>query len=245
MISAIIIDDEFHCLDSLSILLSTYCKDVNLTATYNNAADALDGLKSFTPDLVFLDIEMPVMNGFQFLEKLSSLPFAVIFTTSYDQYAIKAIKFSALDYLLKPVDPDELQKSIAKVKQRALPYAEQFQMLMNHISQKRDQFKKIAVATTGGYELIPVEEVIRCEARDNYTCFFLKNNRAVLASRTLKDVEEQLVPFNLFLRVHHSSLINLNEIVKYTKGEGGFVTMSDGSVVNVSRRKKEELMKWM
>lgn len=245
MINAIVIDDEFHCLDSLTILLKTYCPDVNVTATYSNAKDALGGLKKFLPDLIFLDIEMPEMNGFQFLEKLPSLSFSIIFTTSYDQYAIKAIKFSALDYLLKPVDPDELKEAIAKVKQRKLPHAEQFKMLMDHMGRKNEQFKKIALPMGDGYELIPVEEVIRCEAKDNYTCFFLKSKRTILASRTLKDIEEQLMPFNFFIRVHHSSVVNLNEIVKYTKGEGGFVTMSDGSVVNVSRRKKDELMKWM
>src|SRR6476619_6023822 len=160
MINAIIIDDEFHCLDSLSILLKTDCPDVNLIATFSNAQEALQGLKNFTPNLIFLDIEMPEMNGFQFLEKLPTLSFAIIFTTSYDQYAVKAIKFSALDYLLKPVDPDELQDAIAKVKGRKLPYEEQFQMLMNHIGQK-GQFKKIALPTGDGFELIPVEEVVR------------------------------------------------------------------------------------
>jgi two-component system, LytTR family, response regulator len=245
MINAIIIDDEFHCLDSLTILLRTFCPVVNVTGTYNSAKDALEGLKRSTPDLVFLDIEMPVMNGFQFLEQVPSISFAIIFTTSHDEYAIRAIKFSALDFLLKPVDPDELIEAIKKVEERKRPFTEQFQMLMNHFHQKKDQFKKIALPTSGGFELIPAEDVIRCEARDNYTYFYLKNNRMILASRTLKDVEEQLSTYNNFVRVHHSSLINLNEIVKYTKGEGGSLTMSDGSVVNVSRRKKDELMKWM
>jgi two-component system, LytTR family, response regulator len=242
MINAIIIDDEFHSRDTLSILLKNYCPEVTVTATYASAKDALEALKYFTPDLVFLDIEMPVMNGFQFLEQLPSIPFAIIFTTSYDQYAIKAIKFSALDFLLKPVDPDELQEAVKKVEQRKLPLAEQFQMLMNHFHQKKDEFKKIALSSAEGFDLISAEDLIRCEAKDNYTYFYLKGKRTILVSRTLKDVEEQLAPFNIFIRVHHSSLINLNEITKYTKGEGGLITMSDGSLVNVSRRKKDELM---
>lgn len=245
MIKATIIDDEQHCIDALSILLKENCLQVRIIDTFSSAKVALEGLKKNTPDLVFLDIEMPLMNGFQLLEQLASIPFAIIFTTGYDQYAIKAIKFSALDFLLKPVDADELIDAIKKVEQHHLPLAEQFHILMSHIHQKTDHFKKIALPTAEGFELIPAGEVVRCEASDNYTHFFLRNHQKIIVCRTLKEIEEQLQPFKTFVRVHHSSLINLNEVMKYTKGDGGFLTMSDGSVVNVSRRKKEELMKWL
>jgi len=245
MIRAILIDDEVHCLDTLSMLLSDYCPDVQVVERCMSAKQALVAIQRHQPALIFLDIEMPTMNGFDLLEQFSEIPFAVIFTTSYDQYAIKAIRFSALDYLLKPIDAKELVVAVNKVKgQKQLPAAEQFQMLLNQVQHKETGFKKIAVPTSEGFELIPAEQVVRCEADDNYTHLFLKNKNKVVASRTLKEMEEQLQDFNCFLRVHHSYLVNLNEVTKYVRGEGGYLIMSDGATVNVSRSRKEALMKW-
>src|SRR5436190_3074253 len=245
MIKAILIDDEFHCLDTLSMLLSDYCPDVQVVERCMSAKQALVAIQRHQPALIFLDIEMPIMNGFDLLEQFSEIPFAVIFTTSYDQYAIKAIRFSALDYLLKPIDAKELVVAVNKVKgQKQLPAAEQFQMLLNQVQHKETGFKKNAVPTSEGFELIPAEQVVRCEADDNYTHLFLKNKNKVVASRTLKEMEEQLQDFNCFLRVHHSYLVNLNEVTKYVRGEGGYLIMSDGATVNVSRSRKEALMKW-
>ncbi|TMI84865.1 MAG: response regulator transcription factor [Bacteroidetes bacterium] len=245
MIRAILIDDEVHCLDTLSMLLSDYCPDVQVVERCMSAKQALVAIQRHQPALIFLDIEMPIMNGFDLLEQFSEIPFAVIFTTSYDQYAIKAIRFSALDYLLKPIDAKELVVAVNKVKgQKQLPAAEQFQMLLNQVQHKETGFKKIAVPTSEGFELIPAEQVVRCEADDNYTHLFLKNKNKVVASRTLKEMEEQLQDFNCFLRVHHSYLVNLNEVTKYVRGEGGYLIMSDGATVNVSRSRKEALMKW-
>src|SRR5436309_10638666 len=179
------------------------------------------------PALVFLDIEMPIMNGFDFLEHFNKISFAVVFTTSYDQYAIKAIRFSALDYLLKPIDPKELMSAMHKVEaQKNLPAAEQFKMLLNQVHHKDVGFKKIAVPTAEGFELIPEDEILRCEADDNYTHIFLKNKNRIIACRTLKEVEEQLRDFSHFIRVHHSYVVNLNEVTKYIRGEGGYVVMS-------------------
>jgi len=187
---------------------------------------------------------MPVMNGFEFLEQFTDIPFSVIFTTSYDQYAIKAIHFSALDYLLKPIDPKELVAAVQKVRvQKMLPSAEQFRMLIDQVQNRVKQFTKVAVPTSEGFELIPVEEIIFCEADDNYTRFFLKNKKRVIACRTLKEVEEQLTDFVSFIRVHHSYMVNLNEVNKYIRGEGGYLVMSDGAIVNVSRSRKDALMK--
>src|SRR5213075_934334 len=156
MIKAILIDDEVHCLDTLSILLDEYCPHVEVMERCTSAKQGLTAIEKHSPVLVFLDIEMPVMNGFEMLEMFTEIHFAIIFTTSYDQYAIKAIRFSALDYLLKPVDPKELITAVHKVQtQKQLHAAEQFQMLLNQVQQKETGFKKIAVPTSEGFELIP------------------------------------------------------------------------------------------
>jgi two-component system LytT family response regulator len=179
------------------------------------------------------------------LEQFTEIPFAIIFTTSYDQYAIKAIRFSGLDYLLKPIDLKELVNAVKKVQeQRHLPMAEQFQMLLKQIQDKDHHFNKIAVPTAEGFELIPADQVIRCEADDNYTHLFIKSNRKIIACRPLKEMEEQLHDFSFFIRVHHSYLVNLNEVTKYIRGEGGYLVMSDGSNINVSRSRKDSLMKY-
>ena len=245
MIKAILVDDEAHCLGTLSILLKEYCPEVQIVDKCRSAKAALEAIGKLKPSLVFLDIEMPGMNGFELLEKFEEVRFAIIFTTSYDQYAIKAIRFSALDYLLKPIDPEELIVAVHKVQaQKQLPAAEQFQMLLSQVQHKEPGFKKIAVPTSEGFELIPAEQVMRCEADDNYTYLYLKNKNKIVACRTLKEIEEQLQDFDFFVRVHHSYLVNLNEVTKYIRGEGGYLVMSDGATVNVSRRRKDSLMKW-
>jgi two-component system, LytTR family, response regulator len=245
MIKAIIIDDEVHCLETLSLLLKEYCPQVQLLEQCRSAKKGLEVIEKLKPDLIFLDIEMPAMNGFEMLEQFTEIPFAIIFTTSYDQYAIKAIRFSALDYLLKPVDPNELISAVKKVQeQRHLPMAEQFQMLLKQVQGKEHHFNKIAVPTFEGFELVPADEVLYCEANDNYTHLFLKNKIKIIACRTLKEMEEQLQDFPFFVRVHHSYMVNLNEVTKYVRGEGGYLVMSDGSTVNVSRSRKDSLLKW-
>ena len=245
MIKAILIDDEVHCLDTLSILISDYCPDVEIMEKCLSAKQGLEAVARHQPSIIFLDIEMPIMNGFEFLEQFKEISFTIIFTTSYDQYAIKAIRFSALDYLLKPIDSKELIAAVRKVQtQKQLPVPEQFQMLMNQVKHKDAVFNKIAIPTSEGFELIPAEQVLRCEADDNYTHLFLKNRTKIVACRTLKEMEEQLENFPSFIRVHHSYLVNLNEVNKYVRGEGGYLVMSDGATVNVSRSRKEALMKY-
>lgn len=245
MIKAIIIDDEIHCLETLSILLKEFCPGVQLLDQCRSAKTGLEAIEKFKPGLIFLDIEMPLMNGFELLEQFSEIPFAIIFTTGYDQYAIKAIRFSALDYLLKPIDPKELMSAVKKVQEdRHLPLAEQFQMLLKQINGKNSGFNKIAVPTSEGFELIPTDQVLYFEANDNYTHLFLKSKNKIVACRTLKEMEEQIQDFNFFLRVHNSYMINLNEVTKYVRGEGGYLVMSDGSSVNVSRSRKNALLKF-
>jgi len=243
MIKTIIIDDEVHCLDTLSILLEDYCKEVHVLEKCLSAIDGMTAIKKLQPDLVFLDIEMPVMNGFDLLMQFDSIPFSVIFTTSYNQYAIKAIRFSALDYLLKPIDPKELVAAISKIQvQEHKPGIKQFEMMVDYMQQKKSGFQNIAVPTLEGFEMIPAVELVRCEAENNYTHLYLKSGKKITACRTLKEMEEHLKDFSFFIRVHHSYMVNLNEIAKYIRGEGGYLVMNDGTTINVSRSRKEALM---
>lgn len=239
-----VIDDEVHCLETMRLLLKEHCPHVQLIGEYQNAKSGIEAIQKYKPDLIFLDVEMPVMNGFEMLEQFGEINFAIVFTTSYDQYAIKAIRFSALDYLLKPIDPKELVAAIEKVESRnQLPPAEYFKILLDQVKHKENGFDKVAVPTSEGFELIPTENIISCEADDNYTYFYLKDQKKITACRTLKEVEELLHAFPAFIRVHHSYIVNLNEVTKYVRGEGGYLVMTNGNSVNVSRSRKEALLK--
>lgn len=243
MIKAILIDDEVHCLDTLSIILEENCPEVKILEKCTSGPEGLEAIERLKPSLVFLDIEMKPMNGFQMLEQFSQIPFAVIFTTSHDQYALKAIHFSALEYLLKPIDRKELIAAVQKVHtQKGLPFTEQFEMLLEQIQYKNPVFNKIAVPTLEGFELIPADQILWCDASNNYTHLFLKGPVKIIASRSIKEMEEQLQAFSFFVRVHHSHIVNMNEVKKYVRGEGGYLVMSDGSSINVSRSRKEHLI---
>lgn len=243
MIKAIIVDDEPYSCESLVTLLERYCPNVKVADICYSGKDALSAIQEQQPQIVFLDIEMPKMNGFEMLEKLPEINFEIIFTTSYDQYAIKAIRFSALDYLLKPVDREELQRAVQKVTQRLRnPLPQQMEILLQKINQPVSTIQKIALPTMEGLQMVSVDTIISCASDGNYTIFLLKNKQKIMASRTLKDIEEMLEEYS-FLRVHHSYMVNLNEINKYIKGEGGYLIMSDESTVDVSRSRKEMLLK--
>ena len=188
MIKAIIVDDEPNCCKTLSLLLDRYCPEVQVTGVFNNGMDALQAINASSPDLVFLDVQMPKMNGFEMLEKLPSVNFHLIFTTSFDQYALKAFRFSAIDYLLKPVDREELQKAIQKVLQHSdIPVTEQLQVLLQKIKHPDSSINKIALPTMEGLQMIPVQSIISCEADDNYTKLILKGNKKLVVSCTLSD----------------------------------------------------------
>jgi len=243
MIRAILIDDEKHCLDTLRMSLLKHCPDVQIIDQFTSGRKALAAIQTYHPDLIFLDIEMPIMNGFELLEQFEKICFSVIFTTGYDQYAIRAIRFSALDYLLKPIDANELIDAVRKVNTLKLPpSAEQLSMLWQQINHFENKFTKVAVPTAEGFELIPVEQLVICEAHDSYTHLYLKNKTKIIASRSLKEIEEQLQHFPSFIRVHHSYLVNLNDVTKYIRGDGGYLVMSDGTTVNVSRNRKDILL---
>jgi len=242
MIKAIIVNDEPNCCESLATLLERYCPEVKIADICYSGETALAAIKDQPPQIVFLDIEMPHMNGFQMLEKLPDISFEIIFTTSYDQYAITAFKFSALDYLLKPVDREELEKAVKKVERKMSPaISQQLEILMQKINQPFVPVQRIALPTMQGLEFVPVESITRCDSSNNYTEFFLAGNKRLLVSRTLKEVEDMLSDYG-FLRVHHSHIVNLNAITRYIKGEGGYLVMADGSTVDVSRSRKELLM---
>ena len=243
MINAIIIDDEPYCCESLATLLERFCPEVKISAICYSGQEALSAIEEVNPQLVFLDIEMPYMNGFELLEKLPVINFEVVFTTSYDQYAIKAFRFSALDYLLKPIVREELQKAVKKVLDRKQsPLPQQLEILLQRLNHTNHSIQRIALPTMEGLQLIPINSIISCASEGNYTIFFMKDKQKIVASRSLKETEEMLAEHS-FLRVHNSYLVNVNEINKYIKGEGGYLLMSDGSTVDVSRGKKEILLK--
>ncbi len=243
MIKAILVDDEKHCRETLSIQLEKYCSEVQLLAQCNSAIQGLEAIAQYQPDVVFLDVEMPKMNGFEMLQQFSRIPFEVIFTTGYDAYAIKAIRFSAIDYLLKPIDKDELRKAVGKVRQKTSNNLnQQLDILLGKLGTKQVALQKIALPTLDGFELVPIEDILHCEADSNYTHVVLKHAKKVLVSRTLKEIEE-LLDGHAFLRIHHSHLVNLNEIVRYIRGEGGYLIMSDNTSITVSRSRKEALLK--
>src|SRR5579871_3475161 len=241
MITATIVDDEPFCCESLATLLERYCPGVKVLDICYSAAAALKSIREQEPQILFLDIEMPHMNGFEMLEKVGDVNFELIFTTSYDQYAIKAIRHSALDYLLKPIDREELIQSLQKVGLR-FPLPQQIDMLFQRLQAPAHAFNKIAIPTMEGLQMVPVSSIIHCASDSNYTILLMKDRQRVVASRTLKEIEELLEDYS-FLRVHHSSVVNLNEVDKYVRGEGGYLVMSDGSAVNVSRSRKEGLVR--
>src|SRR5574339_214965 len=242
MINAIIIDDERHSCDALNMLLGKCSPDVQVAAICYSGEEGIKKINELKPQLVLLDIEMPHMNGFQMLEQLPSINFEIIFTTSYDQYAITAFKFSALDYLLKPIDREELQKAVEKVSKKINPpVSQQLEILLQKINQPAITIQRIALPTMQGLEFVPVDSIISCSSNNNYTEFCLADKKKLLVSRTLKEVEDMLADHS-FLRVHNSHVINLNAITRYVKGEGGYLVMIDGSNVDVSRSRKELLM---
>lgn len=238
MLKAIIVDDEKNARFSLNYLINTYCdQKVKIVFMAESVKEALMAINDYKPDIVFLDIQMKGETGFDFLNQLENIDFAIIFTTAFNQYAIHAIKFSALDYLLKPIDITELQNAIDKVLLKTTQTKLQYQNYVKNNSMGDSDSMKLAISTTNGLEFITVKNIIYCKADKGYTFFYLKNKDKLISSKNLKHFEEILIEHNFF-RIHKSSLINLKEINKYNKGEGGSVTMSNGDELDVSKRKK-------
>ena len=243
MLSAIIIDDEASGIESLQILLAKYCASVRVIGLANSADEAELKIRELKPDVIFLDIDMPYANGFDLLNRFKNIEFEVIFTTAYDHYAIKAFKHSAIDYLLKPIDIDELTTSVSKCDKKKKDANQEFihmETLMAALNNART-VKKLSINTLEGIIFVDTDQIIRLSADSNYTNIFLKNGKKINVSKTLKEFEETLVNMNFF-RVHNTHLINLAYVQFYTKGEGGYITMVDNAVVEVSRNKKNELL---
>jgi two-component system, LytTR family, response regulator len=238
--NCIIIDDEKHCIKTLTNLLETNFPEVKILATCGESTKAYDLIQKYKPDFIFLDIEMPLLNGFDLLSKFENLYFDVIFTTAYDSYAIKAIKYSALDYLLKPVDKEDLAFAIKKIKSKESSISKA-QVQMASAVHNRQLPDTIALPTADGLTFASVADIVHCIADGSYTRMVMIDKNEILLSKTLGDVEEMLGEYNFF-RIHHSSLINLKQVKKYIRGEGGEVIMSNGKSLAVARTRKTDFL---
>ncbi len=243
MIGSVIIDDELQSRNALRNILTDYCADVDILGEAEDADKGIKMIRQTKPKLVFLDINMPDRNGFQLLESMGGIDFHVVFVTAYDQYAIKAIKFSALDYILKPIDPQQIIDSVNKLK-NLQPQNKQVAERISNLLGNKGKIDKIALPTITGVRFVKINSIIRCEADNNYTCFFLEPKESILVTRTLKHYED-ILKNDGFVRVHQSHLINIDYVEEYLKGDGGYVKMSDGSGVGISRRKKEMFLNIM
>jgi len=246
MITALLIDDDKHLRKGMKSLLERYASEIRIVGEAESVKTGIQAIEKYQPQVVFLDIHLTDGTGFDILEQVAlthgKLNSHVVFITAHEQYALKAFKFSALDFLLKPVDPEELQKTILKIKE-ALEKNTSFEhidLLLENIRKKVDHYKRIALSTADGIHLFEVSDIIRCESQDNYTQFFIKNHKPLLISKTLKEYEELLKEHG-FERIHQSHLINLSYLKSYIKTDGGYVIMADNTNIPIAQRKKERL----
>jgi len=246
MITALLIDDDSNLRNGMKSMLERYAPEIQILGEADSVKTGTNAIEYHQPNVIFLDIQLGDGTGFDILEQLSqrnvSLNSHVVFITAHEEYAVKAFRFSALDYLLKPVDPDDLKKVIEKVK-KVLANNDSYahiDLLLENIRKKVDKFKRIALSTSDGIHLFEVSDIIRCESQDNYTKFYIKDNKPVLISKTLKEYEE-LLSEQGFERIHQSHLINLAYLKSYIKKDGGYAVMADNSHLPISQRKKERL----
>jgi two-component system LytT family response regulator len=240
MIRSIIVDDELKSRESLKILIEDFCEGVTVAALCQNIDEAVLAITQIKPDLVFLDIQLQRETGFDLLTRYEEFDFEVIFTTAYSEYAIKAFKFSAIDYLLKPIDIEELKNALKKVEKRIknTDVTDRIQQLLQNMRTGTTDNYKLALPTADGLVFVKVSDILYCEASSNYTEITMADNKKYLVSRTLKEYDEILSEQNFF-RIHHSYLINLNGIKKYVRGDGGYVVMNNDKPLDVSKRKKD------
>jgi two-component system LytT family response regulator len=237
-----IVEDEKHQQEMLLALLADF-PEIKIVGTAASMEEGRLLLQTTKPDLVFLDVMIPPHTSFDLLSWFSHFPFEIIFTTSYEEYAVKAFRLAAVDYLLKPVLKSDLADAIEKFKRKrsVQENAAHIQTLLQNINLIKNDHAKVALPTLGGFIFVMVKDIIRCEADNTYSTFYTIDKRKIVVSKTLKECELILTGFPFF-RIHNSHLINLDYIVEYKRGEGGSVRMTDGSLLDVSRRKKEQLM---
>ena len=240
-IRALIVDDEKHCVETLSFRLAENCPDVEVVGDCQTIATASEAVSRLKPDLLFLDINLPDGTGFSLLDKLSGYSFQVIFTTAYDEFAIKAFKFNALDYLLKPVGDEELRLAVERYKLRAPrpdTYSE-LRLMLEELKKSREGIHKIALPTAHGHVFVLLDDIVRLQADSNYTLFFLKDSTKLTVAKTLKEYEDLLSDLSFF-RIHNSDIVNLDYVKEYNKGKGGTVVLTDGTELEVSVRRKPQ-----
>lgn len=242
-LKAIIVDDESASRETLRNFLAKYCPDVEVLGEADSVPPAVELIRKTNPDLVFLDVEMPFGNAFDLLEQMGDVNFNTVFVTAYDHYAIKALNFSASYYLLKPIDIDELVAAVEKVKKdRSEPKEfSQSKILIENLKQNGMQQRQLVLPVLEGFEIVRIQDIVRCQANDNFTDFFFANGKKLMICRTLKFYEELLNDCG-FLRIHKSHLINLQYVKKYRKGKYGTVIMTDDAEVDISPTKKEEFL---
>jgi two-component system LytT family response regulator len=243
-LTAILIDDESNSRNSLRQKLITYCPNVEIAAEAENGEEGIKVIEVYKPDIVFLDVEMPRMNGFNMLQQLKHRSFELIFTTAYDHYAIQAIRFSALDYLVKPIEIPALKEAVERALEKKQTNApnKRIETLLYNLLDEKNIHNRLAIPSMEGLQFVEIADIIYLEAESNYTFIHLQPASRITVSKTLKDFEE-LLPGHVFIRIHHSFIINKNHIRKYLKGDGGQVLMSNGKILDVARRKKEEFLK--
>jgi two-component system LytT family response regulator len=243
MITAIIIDDEDHARESLRKVISQFCPEINILGVGENVDEAIELVHRFTPDIVFLDIEMPNGNGFTIFKHFKHPNFKTIFTTAYEEYAIKAFRFAALDYLTKPIDFRQLQESIGrfKSKQKVELNEQRIELLLENLMNRPSEFNKIVIPDYDGFTLINISDIVYCKADGSYTEIFMLNGKKITTSKLLKSMEE-LLPKETFYRIHKSFLINMNLIKRYNKVDGHQVLMENQVLLDVSDRNKKDFI---
>ena len=239
----IIVDDNYNSLQNLQQKVAEFCPDLRVVATSQSPEEAIVLIRQHNPELLFLDIEMPRMNGFRMLDELEHYDFEIVFTTAYNHYAIDAIRISAFDYLTKPIAIKDLQNTVERlIKTHELQTKQKFELLRQSFTTSKSQEERIAVPTGDGLEFLPIKNILRLESNSNYSKIFLTDGRNMVVTRLLKDFESLLEPYQ-FYRIHHSHLVNLKYIQRYIRGDGGQIVMQNGDTIDVARRKKEEFLK--
>ena len=246
-IKAVLVDDESDNVKTLELLIKKHTPEVTVEATFTDPKAALKALPKLQCDILFLDIEMPEINGFELLKKLKKFDGSVVFVTAHSNYAVKAFKFSALDYILKPIDTADLRQTIEKYKKSrtAAPDHDMMKQLLNNIDlMSNPKANKLSVSTQEGIEIINLSDVDYMKAERSYTLIKRQDKSDLMVSKPLKDFEEML-PASKFMRIHDSYLVNLDKVVRYLRQDGGYAVMRDGSEILISRGRKEEFIRYL